>query len=164
MWWWIQFVIVLFVIEIVWIFISKHKDGRDVKLAWLSIAITLFGIMMAIADTYLSQYDYDKDRIREHEFYMKKGVDYNSLVGGRSNTPPLYIFLMDVSKSTLTPKIGKTISIERQIDAINRSGRLTTTRECFNEDSYGRLTLSETLRIRLLYLLLQLEEIFFRIF
>lgn len=158
MWWLIQFIIVVIIIETFWIVFLKHGERRNVMLTWVSIAITLFGILIAVADGYLSQYDYDRTKIREHVTYKKKGIAFSTLVGGQSDTPPQYIFVMDVSKSTMSHRVPKTVSIEYQINDINSCGRLTTERETFKEDSKGNLLFSELLRIRLLHLLLQLEE------
>ena len=158
MWWWIQIIIVLLLIETIWVVFRKNDEKRNTMLAWLSIAFTLFGIAIAVGDSYLSQYDYKKATIRENVKYKKKGISFSTLIGGLSDTPPHYIFVMDVSKSILSQKIRKTNSIEEQINVINNSGRMSTTRESFGEDSDGMILFSELLKIRLLCLLLQLED------
>ena len=106
MWWWIQILIVLFGIFIVWTFFIRQEVIKNRLFACLSIALTLFGIAIAIADEYLSQYDYDPHTILKHETYRKKGVPFEGLLNGGINMPPEYIFVMDVSGSMVSKNYG----------------------------------------------------------
>ena len=142
------------------LFIKEDK----IKNRWFScitIVLALFGITIAIADEYLSQYDYDKKTILKYETYRKKGVSFEDLLQNRFTVPPEYIFVMDVSGSMSSNKkdfILMTESLSNQLDYIHK-GRLGTEELDFGITKDGKIRFDKAMRIKLLYSLAQLEKL-----
>lgn len=159
------FIIISAIIGLI-IMIRRIKNGceNDKKdcfffIPIVSLVITLYGIIFAIADNYFSQFDYQPRSILEYEELNEKGISYDSCLDNKTQTSPKYIFVLDVSKSTKKISVEMTSTIQEQIDAINQSGRLGTNKETFGVD-YNRNTIpfSDLLKVRLLYSLIQLNN------
>jgi hypothetical protein len=140
---------------------EKGKTGFiGVFISIISTVLTLFGIVIAIADNYLSQYDYDVDRIKTYEKQKKEGIVFNDLVGEKTKNPPEYIFVLDVSGSTtdMNKRVKVNKTIEDIIENINSfSGRMGTEPNTFKVVN-NEIPYCELLRVRLLYLLMQMEK------
>lgn len=138
---------------------NNDKNDCGLFISILSVVITLYGIVLAIADNYLSQFDYNLCTIRKYENLSETGISYDSCLDVKTRISPKYIFVLDVSKSTQKISVEMTSTIQEQIDTINQSGRLGTNKETFGID-YKKNTIpfSNLLKVRLLYSLIQLDS------
>lgn len=146
--------------------IRPKTDGFAIKgkiIGWLSIVFALLGIMFAIADSYLAQYDYKPRTIYKYESYKEKGVKFDVLVKEKTKFAPEYIFAFDVSKST-----KKTVylsqdeadSIDFQIKALNETGLLDIKPRDFGFDKKNKIiSYFGLLKVRLLCSLAQLDSL-----
>ncbi len=159
MWIWIQILLVLFCVLCIMTFFIRQDKFKNRWIACISIVLTLFGLAMAIADEYLSQYDYNCKTIRKYEKYRKKGVSFEELLKNKFTAPPEYVFVVDVSASMPSKKkdkVSMTESLSNQLSFINK-GRLGTKEPNFGIKD-GKIPFDNAMRIKLLYSLAQLEK------
>lgn len=160
MWIWIQIVLVLFFVLCILAFFIRQNEFKNRWITCISIVLTLFGLAMAIADEYLSQYDYNLDTIRKYESYRKNGVSFENLLKNNITIPPEYIFVVDVSGSMSSKKkdfITMTESLSNQLGVIQK-GRLGTGEPDFGITKEGKIRYDKAMQIKVLYSLAQLEK------
>ena len=139
---------------------KNEKNGcKNTIIAVTSISLTLFGIELTLIDDYLAQFNYNLGTICKYEWQSRNGVDVNDLIWDKTKTPPEYIFALDVSKSTKNSK--QNVNVNENIDDIikyvNASGLVGTKYNDFKV-SHNKIPYNELLRVRLLYLLLQMKN------
>ena len=153
--------VVFLIIALIVFLISKKTENRKrckgVVISVVSMTITIFGIVLAIADDYFSQYDYSKNTIRKYEQDKKRGIPFDSLKVDIS-MPLEIFFVLDVSKSTNNISVKMNSEIEKKIEAINHFGRLHDIPTTFSVNEENTIPLSNLLKVRLLYSLVQLGE------
>lgn len=106
---------------VVSVFHREFSDRiRKILVLAVSLNLTLLGFVIAIADSYFSQYDYKKETIQKYEKFKKEGVRMQELIGVESKSIPEYVFIFDVSGSTKKLKVNSSESIDSLIQYINR--------------------------------------------
>lgn len=153
-----------FAIGTILFFLHKKDENRIKATLFLLIpfSLTLSGFVLAIADDYLSQYDYRLKNILKYEKQKRDGALFDSLVGKKTEIAPEYIFVLDVSASTKGKemRVKMTKSIQDQIDAIIATGRCGTDETTFGVDKVKKeIPYNKLLQVRLLYSLVQLEKL-----
>jgi len=150
---------------VIWTIRSK-TDEFAIKgkiIGWLSIVFALLGIMFAVTDSYLAQYDYKPRTIYKYESYKEKGVKFDALVKEKTNFAPEYIFAFDVSKSTKKTVYlsqNEADSIDFQIKALNETGLLDIKTRNFGFDKKNKtISYFGLLKVRLLCSLAQLDSL-----
>lgn len=141
------------------LFWLKKESRHRIKNTWIliiTIVLSLCGFALAIAEEYLSQYDYDPSTIIKYEGYRKHGVSFDTLRKGDATTSPEFIFVLDVSGSTKKmPSVELTSSVNDQIAAIKKSGLLDATLNFDNllgiDNKKNTIPFCNLLKVRLLY-------------
>lgn len=156
--------IVLSFVFVFWAMCMSIKQDEIANRWWtcISITLTLFGVAIAIADEYLSQYDYNPCTILKYENYRKKGVSFEDLLKTKYALPPEYIFVVDVSGSMGSKKKGNvplTGSLSKQLEYAKK-GRLRTRNYDFGiTKDKKEIPFDKAIRIKLLNSLAQLEKL-----
>lgn len=153
--------IVLSFVFVIWTMCLKQDKITNRWWTCISITLTLFGIAIAIADEYLSQYAYNPCTIMKYENYRKKGVSFEDLLKTKYALPPEYIFVVDVSgsmDSKQKKKVPLTESLSKQLE-FAKKGRLRTRNYDFGITKDKKVPFDKAMKIKLLNSLAQLEKL-----
>lgn len=144
--------------------INKHNKAKASAL-FLTTISTLMGFFLSISNNYMYQFNYDMNTII-HSFDVKNnGVRFSKIIENEITSPPKFIFLLDISKSTNIKVKAKTTKdkdrIKKQIDKVNGSKHnKKDQKKKFGWDEKNKeILFSELLRIRLLGMLESLKEL-----